>query len=129
MCPLTHQARRRITVRVTTRTPQQRRRWLKVAPTLFGDGAPSASLDRRKAQAALPHPRAPPEHLGGFPWRHPLASDRPKVEDVPLSTSRQHADEAYTAAWERLSAATGLKEVDAMTRRLHSGFERGLHPA
>ena len=129
MCTLTHQARRRITVRVTTRTPQQLPSWLKVAPPCLGTAPPSASLDRRKAQAALLHPTAPPEHLGGFPWRHPLASDRPKVEDVPLSTSRQHADEAYTAAWEQLSAATGLKEVDAMTRRLHSGFERGLHPA
>ena len=102
---------------------------MKAASALFEDSAPSASLDCLKAQAAPTHPRAQPEPLGSLRWPQELASDRSKVEDFPLSTNRQHADEAYTAAWERLSAATGLKEVDALTRRLRSWVETGLHPA
>ena len=96
---------------------------MKVASALSEDSAPSASLDCLKAQAAPTHPRAQPEPLGSLRWPQELASDRPKAEEFPLSTTRQHADEAYTAAWERLSAATGLKEVDAMTRRLRSWFK------
>ena len=50
----------------------------KMASTLFEDGAPSASLDRRRARAAPTHPRA-----------QPLASAWPKIgEDFPRSTSR-----------------------------------------
>ena len=60
-----------------------------MASTLFEDSAPSASLDCLKAQAAPTHPTAPPEHLGGVPWPPQLASDRPEVEEFPLSTSRQ----------------------------------------
>ena len=37
-------------------------------PTRPEDGAPSASLDRRKAQAAPAYAGAPPAHLGGLPW-------------------------------------------------------------
>ena len=59
-----------------------------MASNLSEDSAPSASLDGLKAQTASTHPTAPPEHLGGVPWPHQLPSDRPKVEDVPLSTTR-----------------------------------------
>ena len=65
------------------------RGWLKMASTLFDDTAASASLDHLEAQAASPHPRALPEHLGSSPWwPQELASGGPKVEDSPLSTTR-----------------------------------------
>ena len=59
-----------------------------MASTLSEDSAPSASLDCLKAQAAPTHPRAQPEPLGSLRWPQELASDRPKVEDFPLSTNR-----------------------------------------
>ena len=62
--------------------------WLKVPSTLPEDSARSASLDRLKAQAAPTHLGAPPEQRGGLPWPQHPASGRPKVEDVPLSTTR-----------------------------------------
>ena len=39
--------------------------WFKMASTLSDDTAPSASLDHLEAQAAPPHPGAPPGPLGG----------------------------------------------------------------
>ena len=59
-----------------------------MASTLSDDTAPSASLDHLEAQAAPTHPRAQPEPLGSLPWPQELASGRPKVEDLPLSTTR-----------------------------------------
>ena len=59
-----------------------------MASTLSEDSAPSACLDCLKARAAPTQPGAQPEHLGSLPWPQELASGRPKVEDVPLSTSR-----------------------------------------
>ena len=76
-------------MRLTTRTPQQLHSWLKVASALFEDSAPSASLDCLKARAAPTHPGAPPEPLGSLRWPQQLASDRPKVEESPLSTARR----------------------------------------
>jgi hypothetical protein len=38
-----------------------RPRWFDAPPPLCEDNAPSASVDRLKAQAALTQPRAPPE--------------------------------------------------------------------
>ena len=61
---------------------------MKMASTLSDDTAPSASLDHLEARAAPTHPRALPEPLGGIPWPQELASGRPKVEDVPFSTTR-----------------------------------------
>ena len=38
-------------------------------PTLLEDGAPPASLDQRRSQAApTGHPGAPPRPLEGWPW-------------------------------------------------------------
>ena len=65
--------------------------WFKMASTLFEDTAPSARLVPPRAQAAPTHPRAQPEPLGSLPWPQELASGRPKVEDLPLSTSRRPA--------------------------------------
>ena len=45
--------------------------WLKATSSLSEHSAPSASLDRLKAQAAPTHPGAPPEQLGGSPWPSP----------------------------------------------------------
>ena len=57
--------------------------WLTTPSALPEDGAPSASLDRLKAQAASTHPGAPPEQLESLRWPQQLASGRPKVEDAP----------------------------------------------
>ena len=65
-----------------------RSRWKRTSSTVSEDSAPSASLDPRKAQAAAPHPGAPPEQRGGAPWPQWPASGRPKVEADPLATSR-----------------------------------------
>ena len=53
----------------------------KMPPAPPEDGGPRASLDRLKAQAAPPHPEAPPEPRGGSLWPRSLASSRPKAED------------------------------------------------
>ena len=68
-----------------------RRSWVDEPPTLPEGTAPCARLVPPRAQAAPTHPRAPPEQLGSFPWPPELASGRPKVEDVPLSTTRRAA--------------------------------------
>ena len=52
------------------------------------DGAPSASLDCPKAQAAPTHPGAPPERLGSSLWPSQPASGLPKAEDSPPFLSR-----------------------------------------
>ena len=62
-----------------------------MASTLLEDGAPSASLHRRKAPAAPAHPGAPPEHLGSSPWPRQSTSGRPTVTESPLSTRRHGA--------------------------------------
>ena len=67
-------------------------------PDLLDDTAPSASLDYLKAQAASTHPRAPPEHLGSPLWPQELASGRPKVENSPLSTTRQGLPQPHLSA-------------------------------
>ena len=41
--------------------------WLKMPRALLDDSAPSASLDRLKAQAAPTYPGAPPQRLGSLP--------------------------------------------------------------
>ena len=66
--------------------------WLKTAPVLSDDAAPSASLDHLEARAAPTQPRAQPGPLGSLPWPQKLASGRPKVEDFPLSTTRTRND-------------------------------------
>jgi cullin 1 len=62
---------------------------VEMASTLFEDSAPSASLDHLNAEAAPMHPTAKPEPLGSSPWPQEPASGRPKVEVVPLSTTRR----------------------------------------
>ena len=52
--------------------------WLEAASALSDDSAPSASLDRPKAQAAPAHPGAPPELLGSSAWLEEPASGRPQ---------------------------------------------------
>ena len=81
--------------RTTRRYGCRRASWLKMASTLCGDSAPSASLDHGEAQAAPTHPRARPQQLGSLPWPPELASGRPKVEDVPLSTIRSRCFRAF----------------------------------
>ena len=51
-------------------------------------GAPSASRDHLKAQAAPTQPEAPPEQLRGLLRPGQLAPGRPKGEGSPLSTTR-----------------------------------------
>ena len=63
-------------------------RW-KGPSTLPDDSAPSARLVPPGAQAAPSQPRAPPQHLGGVPWRQEPAFGRPKKEGVPVSRTRQ----------------------------------------
>ena len=58
--------------------------WWTVPSTLSDDGAPSASRDHPTAQAAPPHPRAPPEPLGGVRWPQQPASGRAQYERLPL---------------------------------------------
>ena len=67
----------------------RRSRWLEMPFALLDDGAPSASLDHRKAPAVPAHPGAPSEWLGGAPWPRKRASAHPKAEDVPSSTIRR----------------------------------------
>ena len=62
---------------------------VEMASTLFEDSAPSASLDHLNAEAAPMHPTAKPEPLGSSPWPQEPASGHPKVEVVPLSTTRR----------------------------------------
>ena len=63
-------------------------RWLKRPSSRSEDSAPPASLDHLKARAAPAQPhRAQADRLGGSPWLQQPASDRPKVEGVPLSTT------------------------------------------
>ena len=64
-----------------------------MASALSDDTAPSASLDHLEAQAAPTQPRAQPEPLGSLPWPQELASGRPKVEDLSLSTTRNAGSE------------------------------------
>ena len=66
--------------------------------TLLDDSAPSASVDGLKAPLAPTHPKAQPGRLGSVPSFQELASGRPRVEDVPLATTR----------WERLLVGSGL---------------------
>jgi hypothetical protein len=73
--------------------------WLKVPSTLFDDSAPSASLDCLKAQAAPTYPRAQPGDIGRLPWPQDRASGRPKVEDVPLSTTRYARKKLRLVVW------------------------------
>ena len=97
-----------------------RRPWLnrscfkKMASTRPDDTAPVASLDHMEAHAAPTHPRAPPGPLGSLPWPPELASGRPKVEELPLFTSRHRPRHA---------------EVDAVLRGLaaHTHFDERRH--
>ena len=66
-----------------------------MASTLSEDGAPFASLDGLKAQAAPTLPRAPPRQLGRSPWLQQPASGWPKVESFPRS---QHTGKAVAFA-------------------------------
>ena len=52
--------------------------------------APSACLVHPGAPTAPTYPRAPLEHLGSLRWPKELALGRPKAEDLPVLTSRQH---------------------------------------
>ena len=56
---------------------------------LSEDSAPCARLVALRTQAALTHPGAPPEQLGGSPRPRQPASGRPKVEDAPLPTPQE----------------------------------------
>ena len=103
--------------------------WFKVPSTPFDDSAPSASLDCLKARAAPTYPRAQPRHLGCLPWPQVRASGRPKIEDVPLSTTRTRTalSSAYTAR--RARDLTPLKAA-AHSRGLVrcSGHRRSYGP-
>ena len=86
-----------------------------MASTLSDDTAPSASLDRLKARAAPTHPGAQPEPLGSLPRPQELASGRPKVEDLPLSTTRQRRlgkEETQHRKKQRLLEQRQLREWD-----------------
>ena len=52
-------------------------------------------MSHLEAQAASTQPRAQPGPLGSLPWPQELASGRPKVEDVALSTTRHFADNPH----------------------------------
>ena len=60
--------------------------WWEMAPALFEDSAPFASLDCLKARVAPAHPRAQPEPLGSLPRPQQPASGRTEDEAFPLST-------------------------------------------
>ena len=66
---------------------------MKTPSTLPEDPAPSASLDHLKAQAAPTQATVQPQPLGSLPWPQELASGRPKVEDLSLSTTRNAGSE------------------------------------
>ena len=86
-----------------------------MASTLSDDTAPSAALDRLKARAAPTRPGAQPEPLGSLPWPQELASGRPKVEDFPLSTTRQRRlgkEETQHRKKQRLLEQRQLREWD-----------------
>ena len=107
----------------------ERGSWFKMASTLSDDTAPSASLDCLKARAAPTHPGAQPEPLGSLPWPQELASGRPKVEDVPLSTTRRQAPRrqarAGRAAARRARAEQPRRAGRAAGRRMLRDRRRG----
>ena len=114
--------------------------WFKMASTLSDDTAPSASLDHLEAQAAPTHPRAPPEPLGSLPWPQELASGRPKVEDLPLSTTRRSHSSPMTfeeataprpyvvVACAYPGTALELRGVPREAAQVEQLVESGLHP-
>jgi hypothetical protein len=76
---------------------------------LLDDGAPSASLDHRKARAAGA-PEAPAGQLGGLRWPPQLASGRPRVEASSLFNPQEDAVDLFG----RISA-TQMKQTGSCT--------------
>ena len=101
-----------------------------MASTLPDDSAPSASLDHLEAQAAPTHPRAPPGPLGSLPWPQELASGWPKVEDVPLSTSRHdhHYETKQIAGRWLLKSGTDFRDLSRIRLKLLPGGGLEVEP-
>ena len=86
--------------------------------TLSEDGAPSASLDHRKARVVPTHPGAPPEQLGSAPWPQQPASGRPEGEEHP----RFNYQAACYSLWR---APTPARPSRRSSARRHARRRRG----